>query len=61
MYFERNAQEAIEKFVPGPDSEVAELEQLLKLSSDYVKCLTVRQLLPPPQDKPLAIDEEDDG
>lgn len=60
MYFEKNSQEAIEKFVPG-DSNLTELEQLLKLSSDYVKCLTVRQLLPPLQDKPLTLDEEDDG
>lgn len=58
MFFERNAQEAIEKFVPG-NSDLLELEELLRLSSDFVKCLIVRQLLPPLQDKPLAVDEED--
>ena len=37
-----------------------QLEELLKLSSPFVKCLIVRQLLPPPQDLP-ADDEEGDG
>lgn len=60
MYLERNAQEAVEKFVPG-ESNLDELEKLLKLSSDFVKCLIVRQLLPPMQDKPLAVDEDDEG
>lgn len=60
MYFEKNAQEAIEKFVPG-NSDLNELEELLRLSSDYVKCLIIRQLLPPLQDKPLTVDEEEDG
>ena len=60
MYFERNGQEAIEKFVPG-ESDLDELEKLLKLSSDFVKCLIVRQLLPPLQDKPLALDDDDEG
>lgn len=58
MFFERNTREAIEKFVPG-SSDITELEKLLRLSSDYVKCLIVRQLLPPLQDKPIAVDEED--
>jgi hypothetical protein len=60
MYFERNAQEALETFVPG-DSDINKLEELLRLSSDYVKCLTVRQFLPPAQDKPLASEEDDEG
>ena len=59
MYFERNAREAIEKFVPG-ESNLDELETLLRLSSDYVKCLVVRQFLPPAQDKQLAIDDDDE-
>ena len=60
MYFERNTQEAIEKFVPG-ESDLDQLEQLLKLSSDFVKCLVIRQFLPPQQEKPLTFEDEDDG
>lgn len=59
MFFERNAQEAIEKFVPG-ESDLAQLEELLRLSSDYIQCLVIRQFLPPPQDKPLVIEETED-
>lgn len=60
MYFERNAQEAVEKFVPG-ESDLHALEELLKLSSDYVRCLLARQLMPTPQEKAptLAIEEEE--
>lgn len=58
MYFEKNAQEAIEQFVPG-ESDLKELEKLLKLSSDYIKCLVIRQLLPPPKEKPLPQEDED--
>lgn len=58
MYFERNAQEAIEKFVPET-SDLAKLEELLRLSSPYVRCLIIRQLLPPPQEKLPNMDDED--
>lgn len=60
MYFERNAQEAVEKFVPDV-SDQSELEELLRLSSPYIRRLIIRQLLPPPQEKPLSLDEEEDG
>ena len=38
-----------------------QLEELLKLSSPFVKCLIIRQLLPPPQDQLFADDDEGDG
>lgn len=58
MYFERNVQETIEKFVPEA-SDQNDLEELLRLSSLYVKRLIIRQFLPPPQEKALALEEED--
>lgn len=58
MYFERNAQEAIEKFVPEL-SDQTELEELLRLSSPYIQRLVIRQLLPPPQEKSLSFEEDD--
>lgn len=58
MYFEKNAQEAIEKFVPD-QSSLSELQELLRLSSDFIRCLVIRQLLPPPHDKVLTLDDED--
>lgn len=63
MFFERNAQDVIEKFVPG-ESDVTELETLLKLSSNFIQCLVIKQLLPPLQEKPpaatLTLEEPDD-
>ena len=41
-------------------SLLPQLEQLLKLSSPFVKVLIVRQLLPPPLDMLLVDDEEGD-
>ena len=38
-----------------------QLEELLKLSSPFVKRLIIRQLLPPPHDQLLADDDEGDG
>ena len=38
-----------------------QLEELLKLSSRFVRRLIVRQLLPPPHDQLLADDDEGDG
>ena len=58
MYFERHTQEMIEKFVPG-QSNLGELEDLLRLSSQFVKCLRINQLLPPLQDKPSTLEEEE--
>ena len=60
MFFQKNAQETIEKFVPQ-ESDLEELEELLKLSSQYIKQLIITQLLPSCQDQPLTFDEEDDG
>lgn len=59
MFFERNAQEAIEKFVPG-ESDVNQLEQLLILSSDFIKRLIIKQLLPPLQEKQPVIEDTED-
>ena len=59
MFFERNAQEAIEKFVPQ-ESDVTELEELLRLSSNFIKRLVIKQLLPPPQEKPPIMEELED-
>ena len=58
MFFERNAQEAVEKFVPEV-SDLTELQDLLRLSSPYVRRLIIRQLLPPPHEKPITLEEED--
>ena len=61
MYFERNAQEAVEQFVPE-QSDLDQLEEILQLSSRFIRRLVVRQLLPPPQDKNIVPeDEETDG
>ena len=38
-----------------------QLEELLKLSSQFVRRLIIRQLLPPPHDQLLADDDEGDG
>lgn len=59
MFFEKNAQEAIEKFVPD-QSDLNELEELLRISSPFIKCLDIQQLLPPPGDKTLSHNEEED-
>lgn len=60
MYFERNAEEAIETFVPEK-SDIKKLAAMLKLSSGFVRRLIIKQLLPPPQDKLLTVTEDDDG
>ncbi|KAL5489678.1 hypothetical protein EMCRGX_G018796 [Ephydatia muelleri] len=60
MFFEKNAQEALEKFVPD-QSDLSELEELLRLSSPFIKCLDIQQLLPPPpDDKMLSHNHEDE-
>lgn len=46
MFFERNLQEIIEKFVPE-STNPTELTETLALSSNYVRRLIIRQLLPP--------------
>ena len=58
MFFERNSQEMIEKFVPA-QSSLKELEEMLKLSSKFVRRLIITELLPPLQDKPLTQDDDE--
>ncbi|XP_064389859.1 dynein regulatory complex subunit 5-like [Halichondria panicea] len=58
MFFERNAQETVETFVPE-QSDIFKLEGTLQLSSQYVHRLRVNQLLPPPRDKAINGDDDD--
>ena len=46
MYFEKNLQNIIEKFVPET-TDSTELDETLALSANYVKKLDITQLLPP--------------
>lgn len=59
MYFERNLQEIIEKFVPGATDPTL-LNNTLKLSSNFIKCLNIKQLLPPVKEPPIKDEDEDD-
>ncbi|GAB1606069.1 dynein regulatory complex subunit 5-like [Argonauta hians] len=46
MYFERNLERMIEFFVPDQTDDT-ELDEALKVSSDFVKKLQIKQMLPP--------------
>ncbi|XP_065052349.1 dynein regulatory complex subunit 5-like [Rhopilema esculentum] len=59
MYFERNLEEIIEKFVPGT-TDPSLLEKTLKLSSDYIKSINIKQLLPPVKEPPIRDEDEDE-
>lgn len=58
MYFERNLQEIIEQFVPET-TDITRLNDTLPLSSNYVKKIDVRQLLPPVREAPKGPDFDD--
>lgn len=58
MYFERNLQGIIEHFVPGTTDPTI-LNETLDLSSQYVKKLDIRQLLPPVRETPKGPDFDD--
>ncbi|KAK3595522.1 hypothetical protein CHS0354_021623 [Potamilus streckersoni] len=58
MYFERNLQDIIEHFVPET-TDPSRLNDSLPLSSNYVKKLEIRQLLPPVREAPKGPDFDD--
>lgn len=60
MYFERNLEEIIEKFVPGSSDEQA-LADTLVLSAPFVRALNIRQLMPPVKEPATALVLEDDN
>jgi len=57
MYFEKNLCELIEKFVPGI-TDTNMIKETLNLSSNYVKCLNIKQLLPPVKGPTVNLDED---
>ncbi|CAI8020042.1 Dynein regulatory complex subunit 5 [Geodia barretti] len=60
MFFERHAAELVEHFVPEK-SDKKEFEEKLKLCSEFVQRLQVKQLLPRPQGELLAPADEGDA
>ncbi|XP_076463515.1 dynein regulatory complex subunit 5-like [Babylonia areolata] len=58
MFFERNLQQIIEHFIPET-TDPTELNETLKLSAEYVKKISVRQLLPPVREAPKGPDFDD--
>lgn len=64
MYFERNLQEIIEKFVPE-STNPTELNETLELSSNYIRRLIITQLLPPikslPRNQNVDVSNEDES
>eukprot|EP00794_Sanderia_malayensis_P017554 gene17554-19304_t len=59
MFFERNLEEIVEKFVPGTTDPTV-LNETLQLSSNYIKSLNICQLLPPVKEPPIKDEDEDD-
>ncbi|XP_036355589.1 dynein regulatory complex subunit 5-like isoform X1 [Octopus sinensis] len=59
MYFERNLEHIIEFFVPDK-TDIRELNETLKVSSNFIKRLDIGQLLPPltPDEKSMDFLEE---
>lgn len=56
MFFEKNLEEIIEKFVPGSDQ--FKLIETLQLSKDYIRCLDIKQLLPPIKEPAIFGDDD---
>ncbi|XP_001635891.2 dynein regulatory complex subunit 5 [Nematostella vectensis] len=59
MYFERNLEGIIESFVPE-STDPMPLYDTLKLSAQFVKGLTIRQLLPPVKEAVIKDDDASD-
>jgi len=57
MFFERNLEELIEKFVPGT-TDPSILNLVLSLSANFIQSLNIKQLLPPVKESPNK-DEDD--
>eukprot|EP00128_Syssomonas_multiformis_P001010 Colp12_sorted_trinity150504_noHs@14154 len=47
LYFEKHVAEVLESFVPTQGS-ISDLTDTLQLVNDFVKCVNIQQLLPPP-------------
>ncbi len=57
MYFERNMERIIENFVPDA-TDTTELNETIPLSSQYIRKLDIKQLLPPVKEPPKGPEEE---
>jgi len=57
MFFEKNLQECIEKFVPGT-TDPKQLEDLLLLSGKFIHCLKINNLLPPIKEPQKSGDDD---
>ena len=60
MFFERYLQNIIEQYVPEK-TEPTELDEVLPLSSQYIKNLEIRQLLPPVKEVKVVDDDLSDA